>query len=71
MPDIAQKIRKLRLLHEYTQEYVAEYTGISIRTYRNIETGRSSPTLQQLEGIAGALNCSLVQLLQFNAEILP
>lgn len=68
MTDIALKIRKLRLIRELTQEYLAAQIGISVRTYRAIETGRSSPNLQQLESIAMALQCSLLQFLYFNPD---
>ncbi|MCC6283423.1 MAG: helix-turn-helix transcriptional regulator [Saprospiraceae bacterium] len=68
MPDTALKIRKLRLLREITQEHLAEHLGICIRTYRNIETGKLSPTLRQMQLIAEALNCTLMDLLHFNPE---
>jgi len=68
MHNIALKIRKLRLMRDLTQEYLAEQTCIGIRTYRKIETGRSSPTLRQLELIVRTLDCSIIQLLHFNPE---
>lgn len=68
MPQNALKIRKLRLLREYTQEYMAGKLGISVRTYRSIETGKVSPTLIQMQTIADTLQCSLTDLLLFNPE---
>ncbi len=68
MFNISSKIRKIRLLREYTQDYLAECLGISVRTYRGIETGKISPTLDQVVLIAQVLKCTVVDLLHFNLE---
>lgn len=41
-----------------------ELTGISKTTLNNIENGKTSPTLNQLEAIACALNVRITDLFQ-------
>lgn len=66
MTDIAQKIRKLRIMREYTQEHLATCLKISIRSYRNLESGKCSPTFDQLTAFAQVMQCSLDTFLCFN-----
>lgn len=41
---------------------LAEKTGIKKSTLHNIETGKKSPTLDELDKIAKALNCKVTGL---------
>lgn len=41
---------------------LAKLTGLSKTTINNIENGKTSPTLDELDIIAKALNCSLYDL---------
>lgn len=68
MPDLSLKIRKLRLLRELTQEYIAENLGVNVRTYRGIETGKISPTIKQSAIIAQVLQCTFEELIHFNPD---
>lgn len=43
---------------------LAELTGISKSTLNNIENGKTSPTLAQLEKIAAALSCRITDLFE-------
>ena len=43
---------------------LAAMTGISKSTLNNIENGRTSPTLRQLEAIAEALNIRITDLFE-------
>lgn len=45
---------------------LSQLTGISKSTLNNIENGRTSPTLKQLEAIAIALNVKITDL--FSSE---
>jgi transcriptional regulator with XRE-family HTH domain len=66
--NIALNIRKLRQWRDFKQTYVADQSGISIRTYSDIETGKRSPTFEELECIATALQVTIFHLLLFNPE---
>jgi len=68
MATIASTIRKLRHIREFTQDYLADQMNVSIRTYREIEAGRISPTLDQMDSAAKAFQCTFPQLLCFNPE---
>lgn len=54
--DIAYNLIKLRVSKKYTQEAVAEKSGISLLAYRNIETQKSEPSLSTLNKIAKVYN---------------
>lgn len=41
---------------------LAELSGVSKSTLQRVESGRRSPTLEQLDHIADALNISITQL---------
>ncbi|MBU6340796.1 MAG: helix-turn-helix transcriptional regulator [Bacteroidetes bacterium] len=66
--NIALNIRKLRHWRELKQSYVADQSGISKRKYSDIETGKRSPTLAELDCIAAALQLTVFHLLLFDAE---
>lgn len=69
---IGDKIRKVRELKGYKQEYVAEQLGMSVTAYGNIERNDSSITFDKLEEIAGILEVSVQDILnipeQFNVH---
>ncbi len=49
---LQQRLRKLRNLHGYNQEYLASYLDISRQAYSHYETGRNSPSASILYKIA-------------------
>lgn len=57
MKNLPQKIRRLRLLKNYTQDYMAQCLGISRQTFCKIESGKAPLTLERVAQIAGALGC--------------
>lgn len=59
-------IRRLRERHRMTQQELVEYTGLdrSASYISSIETGRTSPTLHELEQFARVYRVSLSDLLQ-------
>lgn len=61
--NVAQNLIKLRVTNKYTQEYVAEQSGISLLAYRNIESGKSKPNLSTLEKIARVYDIDVANLL--------
>tara|TARA_Y100000588_G_C14228054_1_gene914013 strand:- start:831 stop:1196 length:366 start_codon:yes stop_codon:yes gene_type:complete len=63
---IGKKIRKVRELKGYSQEYMAGELGISQKTYSNIETDQAKVHFNRLEEISVILEISLIELLSFD-----
>jgi transcriptional regulator with XRE-family HTH domain len=59
-------VRTLRLKRGLTQERLAEIAGISVDFLSLIERGRNSPSFENLETIAAALNTSVAALFDFS-----
>ena len=45
---LAQKLRELRKVNNYTQDYVAEVLGVVRQTYSHYETGKRTPDTNAL-----------------------
>ncbi|MBE7174439.1 MAG: helix-turn-helix transcriptional regulator [Williamsia sp.] len=66
---IGDKIRKVRELKGYKQEYVADQLGMSVTAYGNLERGDSSPSFDRLEEIAKVLEVSVVDILNIPDQL--
>lgn len=70
--NIGDKIRKVRELKGYKQEYVADKLGLSVTAYGNIERNDASLTFDRLEEIANVLEVTVQDILnipeQFNVH---
>lgn len=64
--EIGQKIKKIRELRNYSQEYLAERLGISQVSYSRIENGQTRLDLQRMKQIAEVLEVDPVMLLSFD-----
>src|SRR5207247_6726154 len=64
--NVGPVVRRLRERHRMTQQDLVEYTGLdrSSSYISSIETGRTSPTLHELEQIARVYQVPLLDLLQ-------
>lgn len=64
--NVGPVVRRLRERHRMTQQELVEYTGLdrSSSYISSIETGRTSPTLSELEQIARVYQVPLRELLQ-------
>jgi transcriptional regulator with XRE-family HTH domain len=64
--NVGPTVRRLRERHRMTQQDLVEYTGLdrSSSYISSIETGRTSPTLHELEQIARVYQVPLQELLQ-------
>ena len=49
---LAQKLRELRKVNNYTQDYVAEVLGVVRQTYSHYETGKRTPDTNALYKLA-------------------
>ena len=82
MKEIAMKLRRIREIYGYTQEYVADRLGISQPAYWQKENGKRIPSEERLEQIAelysltvddlktGELNTVLIKVHELQIEIL-
>src|SRR6266852_1649722 len=64
--NVGPVVRRLRERHRMTQQELVEYTGLdrSASYISSIETGRTSPTLHELEQIARVYQVPLHEILQ-------
>ena len=63
MKEINLKIKQLRELKSYTQEYMADKLNVSNSTYSRIETGQQDITISRLAEIAAVLDVETWELL--------
>ncbi len=61
-----ERIRNRRNILHFTQEYVSEQVGISLRFYQMLERGEKSVSLDTLINLSNALNISIDYLLSGN-----
>jgi len=61
---ISLNLRRLRKAKEFSQERLAEKSGLSRAAYRNIENGKSEPRVSNLQAIATALEVPIQQLVE-------
>jgi len=68
--NVGPVVRRLRERHRMTQQDLVEYTGLdrSSSYISSIETGRTSPTLYELDQIARVYQVPLQQLLQESGQ---
>lgn len=64
--EIGHKIRKVRELKNFTQEYLANQLQVSQSTYCRFEKDDGDITLNQLNSIAEILDVKVDDLLNFN-----
>ena len=63
---IGNKIKKIRELKNYTQEYMAQSLNISLNGYGRLERDEVEITVNRLEDIAKVLDMDLLQVLGFD-----
>ena len=62
------KIKKLRLLRGFKQDYMALQIGISQTGFSKIETGETNITLERALTIADVFNMTLSEFLDWKEE---
>jgi transcriptional regulator with XRE-family HTH domain len=67
-PQIGQKIKKIRELRSYTQEYMAEQLGMSQTGYGNIERGETDINLNRMKQISEILGIKIQELFGFDEK---
>jgi len=67
---IGTKIRHIRELRNYTQEYMAEMLDVSQSTYARFERDDSDLTLSKLRAISKILDVKLEDLINFSDKFI-
>lgn len=62
------KIKQIRELKNFTQEYVAQKLGLSTRAYSKIETGETQLTINRLNEISKVLGIEPMDILGFDEK---
>ena len=65
---LSNKLRLLREVHNYTQEYVAGVLDISQNTYSLIEKGETKITIDRLAKLAGLYKMEVADLIRLNEQ---
>ncbi len=65
---IAENIKRIRELKNYTQEHVAELLGISQTQYSNLETGHSKIDKDKIEKLAKAFDMKPADIVTFHEQ---
>lgn len=68
--EIGKKLKHIRELKDYSQEYIAEQLGVSIRAYSKLETGETQLTIGKLYDISDILGVSVQEILGFNTALI-
>ncbi len=68
--EVGQRIRRIRKAKNYSQEQLAEMTGISVTHMSHIETGNTKLSMEVFYNIVNALECTSDELL-FDLEKNP
>jgi transcriptional regulator with XRE-family HTH domain len=64
--EFGKKLKIIRKQAGLTQEQLAENIGVSIESISNMERGLHSPSFNNLEKIAVAINVKVKELFEFN-----
>ncbi|WP_431134712.1 helix-turn-helix domain-containing protein [Psychroserpens mesophilus] len=65
---LAIRVKELRNQRGMSQEFLAEESGLSLRTIQRIEKGESNPTGESLKRLANALNVSPDDLIDWSIK---
>jgi transcriptional regulator with XRE-family HTH domain len=63
-----QKIKQIRELKNFTQDYLATQLGLTTRAYSKIETGETQLTINRLNEISSVLQVDPIEILGFDAK---
>ena len=67
---VGQKIRKIRELKGFSQDYVAQKLNLTQKAYSNIEAGKTKLDFDRLEDISKILEIEPMNVLAFDEQIL-
>ena len=58
--DLAQELRQRREQLGVTQEYLAELSGVGLRTIKSFESGKANPRLETMKKLSDVLSMELI-----------
>jgi len=61
---LSKRLKELRKVNNYTQDYVASALGVVRQTYSHYETGKRTPNSEALYKLAGLYGISVNDLIQ-------
>lgn len=64
------KIKQIRELKNFTQDYMAQQLGLSTRAYSKIETGETQLTINRLNEISHILGITPIEVLGFDDKLI-
>lgn len=67
--DIGKKIRQIRELKGYSQEFIAKKLSLSIRAYSKIESEETQLTIKRLNEISEILQVEPEEILDFDTSL--
>lgn len=65
---LGKRLKELRIVYNYSQDYVAEVINKTRQTYSHYETGRRKPSPETLYKLAALYNISVDDLLHLSIE---
>ena len=66
---LAKRLRELRKVNNYTQDYAASALGVISQTYSHYETGKRTPNSEMLYKLAGLYDISVDDLLHLSIDL--
>ena len=66
---LSQRLKELRKLHNYTQDYVASTLGVVRQTYSHYETGKRTPNSETLYKLSGLYNVPIDDFMHLTIEL--
>lgn len=66
--ELALRLKELRTQKRMSQEFLAEESGLSLRTIQRIENGKSNPTGESLKRLSNALNVNPDELIDWSIK---
>ena len=66
---LSQRLKELRKLHNYTQDYVASMLGVVRQTYSHYETGKRTPNSETLYKLSGLYNVPIDDFMHLTIEL--
>lgn len=66
---LAKRLKELRKINNYTQDYVASALGVIRQTYSHYETGKRTPSSEMLYKLAGLYEISVDDLMHLAIDL--
>ena len=66
---LSQRLKELRKLHNYTQDYVASMLGVVRQTYSHYESGKRTPNSETLYKLAGLYDVPIDDFMHLTIEL--